>query len=213
MLLSLVTVAKSQNTEPFVAEGKRWNVLNDEFAGPMQPGDSFLINDGTEYLVLDSICEVLTGTWTYNKYCFHYSFDESYTEIWIEGIGSELGVLNVCYNAMVGGTTSLLCYFYNDELVWYNEEYEACYYNNLGVGENAENQVTVYPNPANGSVTISGGDISKIEVINITGKKVLSTVCNSEEAVIDLSGQPAGVYFINITDKNGRQSVKKIVRE
>ena len=40
-----------------------------------------------------------------------------------------------------------------------------------------------------------------------------SCIKQKEPVVIDLSGQPAGIYFINITDKNGRQSVKKIVRE
>ena len=44
------------------------------------------------------------------------------------------------------------------------------------------------------------------------GQTILKKNCNGN-IVIDLSGQPAGVYFINITDKNGRQSVKKIVRE
>ena len=73
---------------------------------------------------------------------------------------------------------------------------------------------SIYPNPARNTVTITGGNIKKVEVINLFGEIVISE--NSDAAAditIDLSGQPTGVYFFNITNDNGEVHTKKVVKE
>jgi hypothetical protein len=56
----------------------------------------------------------------------------------------------------------------------------------------------VYPNPARGKFTVElrEGEDGVIEVYNILAEKILQSVIRHSKAVIDLSAQPGGVYFV-----------------
>ena len=73
--------------------------------------------------------------------------------------------------------------------------------------------VTICPNPTNSIVNIVGENISTIEVINIIGQTILKSDFNSETITVDLSGQPAGIYFFTIIDKKGNKCTKKVIKE
>ena len=72
---------------------------------------------------------------------------------------------------------------------------------------------TVHPNPTNGLVSITGQDLKTAEVFNALGQRMATAKGNDEQMTIDLNGLPAGVYFVNVTDKEGRMCVRKIVKE
>ena len=60
--------------------------------------------------------------------------------------------------------------------------------------------ISVYPNPTSGNVTISGISTgSKIVVSNILGQNLFEKVANSNMVPISLTGQPSGIYFIQVT--------------
>jgi PKD repeat protein len=67
--------------------------------------------------------------------------------------------------------------------------------------------VAIYPNPTSGQLTISG-DKGTTEVYDMYGRKVLKT--NSSQ--IDLSNEPPGIYFIQLTTEEGSRFVKKVVK-
>jgi hypothetical protein len=75
--------------------------------------------------------------------------------------------------------------------------------------------ISIYPNPGNGWVTIKIYDISEdddyfIRVTNILGSSIYYSQMESNEINIDLSSYPKGMYFINV--KNQIESfVKKII--
>ena len=71
----------------------------------------------------------------------------------------------------------------------------------------------VYPNPTNKTLILYGDNISRIEILNALGQKISETECNENEITIDISHQPAGIYFLNITDKKGEKITKKVVKE
>ena len=72
---------------------------------------------------------------------------------------------------------------------------------------------TLYPNPTNGLVTITGKDLKHAEVFNTLGHQVARATGEGETLHIDIANLPAGVYFVNITDGEGRKFVKKVVKE
>ena len=72
---------------------------------------------------------------------------------------------------------------------------------------------TLYPNPAAGFVTITGKDLKQAQVINALGQCVATVKGEGEQLTLDISNLPAGVYFVNITDGEGRKCVRKVVKE
>lgn len=86
----------------------------------------------------------------------------------------------------------------------------------VGIEENSEtnNAFTfIHPNPTNGLVTITGENLRQAEVINMLGQQVLSVQGKGDELHIDIAALPAGVYFVTVTDKEGRKWVRKVVKE
>ena len=77
-----------------------------------------------------------------------------------------------------------------------------------GIAEDNEpsNAITIFPNPSNGKFTVNSKiKISKIEVINVQGKKVYTSQINTTQSIfeglsteIDLSNESKGIYFVNI---------------
>ncbi|HOZ29808.1 MAG TPA: T9SS type A sorting domain-containing protein, partial [Bacteroidales bacterium] len=79
-----------------------------------------------------------------------------------------------------------------------------------GAGVDSDNikSISIYPNPTNGIINISGNDIISIDIFDNAGKHILTT----EEQNIDLSDLAKGMYFIKInTTKNSLNS--KIIIE
>ena len=73
--------------------------------------------------------------------------------------------------------------------------------------------VTVHPNPTNGEVTIIGMNLSQAQVINMLGQQVISMQGKGDEIQINMAALPAGIYFVNVTDEDGRKCVRKVVKE
>ena len=85
----------------------------------------------------------------------------------------------------------------------------------IGVEENSEPYAfaTIHPNPTHGMVTIIGDNLHQAEVVNLLGQQVLSMKGQGNEIHIDMTALPAGIYFVNITDEEGRKCVHKVVKE
>ena len=71
----------------------------------------------------------------------------------------------------------------------------------------------LHPNPTTGLVTITGKDLKQAEVLNTLGQHVATTTGEGEMMQVDISHLPAGVYFVNVTDGEGRKCVRKVVKE
>ena len=87
----------------------------------------------------------------------------------------------------------------------------------LGVSENSlNNNVKMYPNPGSGAFAIefdgiNTEDIKSVTVLNNLGQKVadmdLGTI-NNNLMNINITGQAAGIYFIQVETSNGKASFK-----
>lgn len=130
------------------------------------------------------------------------------TEYWIEGVGSNRGFI-YCgkYNPTSDGAIfHLLCYHENNNVIYVNPTYNTCDIDE--VIENKIDNISIYPNPASQSVNIlnvNGLNITKVEIIDLTGRVVLSSLKNDD---IDISNIPEGQYFVKIIGE--RTIVKKL---
>lgn len=84
-----------------------------------------------------------------------------------------------------------------------------------GIEENGDSSAfaVVHPNPTTGIVTITGDSLREAEVVNTLGQQMLSIQGKGNELQIDMATLPAGIYFVTVTDEEGRKCVRKVVKE
>ena len=81
--------------------------------------------------------------------------------------------------------------------------------------------ISIYPNPAYTSITIttspsfSKGEekITGITITNLIGQIVYTQVYDIEKAEINIAGLPDGVYIVRVTDNEGKTTMNKIVKQ
>lgn len=79
--------------------------------------------------------------------------------------------------------------------------------------ENDENKVVVFPNPAaEDFITIqTDKEITRIELLNIVGQRILSYGPESLKSVrLDISNLNAGIYLIKISFSDSTNDTKRI---
>jgi glucose/arabinose dehydrogenase len=84
----------------------------------------------------------------------------------------------------------------------------------LGTQENDLSvQIKVYPNPASKKVFIEGlkDKNTSVDIINFEGRKVLEQAKIGNDNSVDISGIPAGVYFITLNSGDLKAYSKKLI--
>ena len=82
-----------------------------------------------------------------------------------------------------------------------------------GFEENSPASATIHPNPTKDFVTITGESLRLAEMVNMLGQQVFNMQGKGNELQIDMTALPAGIYFVNIIDEEGRKCVRKVVKE
>lgn len=134
------------------------------------------------------------------------------TEIWIEGIGSTLGVLESGRANYLGGWTWLNCMSQNNELVYMNPNINSCYLISTGVEEINNSLIEIYPNPALDKIKIKNTENIKIEsisILDLKGGKIMEF--GNKQTELDISGISCGIYILNLTLKNGEINKKLVI--
>jgi hypothetical protein len=84
----------------------------------------------------------------------------------------------------------------------------------LSVNAITTNNITIYPNPATTSLTITASNkITQIIISNLIGQVVYSQSYAIEKAEVNISGLPEGMYIVKVTDSEGRVMVTKIIKQ
>lgn len=73
----------------------------------------------------------------------------------------------------------------------------------VGVSENENMNVKVYPNPAEGFVNVKAEGLRNVELIDMMGRIVKEQSASQSTAVVDLSNLPTGLYFLRVTTDKG----------
>lgn len=82
----------------------------------------------------------------------------------------------------------------------------------LAIAKNADINVSVYPNPANNTVTINTNTEGEatLEIITLEGKVVKSEVLKSNSTEVNVSDLTNGIYLLNISNSSSRKAIKLI---
>ena len=74
------------------------------------------------------------------------------------------------------------------------------------------NEPLVYPNPAESQLNIEESNAELVEFFDNTGKKLFSSKVEGR-FTLDTSQYPPGVYMIRVTNKEGKTSMKKVIKK
>ena len=77
----------------------------------------------------------------------------------------------------------------------------------------AQQQVSIYPNPAHNEITVTGNGLSIITISNTIGQIVQTRKAAATQERIDISSLPSGIYFVTVTGTDGRREVSKIIKQ
>ena len=111
------------------------------------------------------------------------------------------------YNLIVTDSIGCISTFLEDWIV----NVTSTNINNLQTKSN----ILIYPNPSSGNVqlTMSKEQLgSRIEIVNINGKTVLSVIARETKQSLDVSGLAKGIYFVKLIGE-GFVSTQKVVLE
>lgn len=134
---------------------------------------------------------------TNRVYPFYYNPLIQYSEIWIEGIGSNRGLLSVITLEPTCFCSWGLDNFIHNDTTYYFEQH---LYNSL-TNNTLKQEFQIYPNPSSGLICIKyqkNNDVYKLELVNLTGEIVYSDILNGNYKEIDISFLEKGIYFIKV---------------
>ncbi|HXB39934.1 MAG TPA: T9SS type A sorting domain-containing protein [Bacteroidia bacterium] len=141
-----------------------------------------------------AIDSILIGS-TYRKRFKTSAFTYSNSFYIIEGIGSTVGLL-LAPNQDVESSSDLKSFTQNGQTVYNPNNYQ-CVLNAGIIPFTKENNIVISPNPSNGSLQLSSvTEIVEIKIRNYLGEIIYEQTAASTFFKIDISQQPAGVYFV-----------------
>lgn len=94
-----------------------------------------------------------------------------------------------------------------------NMNFVAYFDQNIGIDGVDGNAITLYPNPANSTVTISGMEPqSQIAIVDMNGREVYKLHTTNAQHTIDISQFAKGAYFVRITGERTNVIRKLVVK-
>ena len=155
------------------------------------------------------IVEQIDSIFIYNNYRKQIHILSAFgSEVWIEGIGSNRGILytNQC---IVGNLFKLLCFYENDTLKYINPDYDSCFYPFVNINENENEKPVLLIDLENNSYIIQAkSSIEEVTIYNVLGKKMGQYNPFSNQCKINMSLFSSGIYFITCKTSNKLFNIK-----
>jgi len=131
--------------------------------------------------------------------------------------------LEIFPDTLIGQWGSGVSFFYNingfDNLVVSHQDHRAYYFINIipcsiiNSINTIENLIEMYPNPAQDNLFVKtiGVGIS-LEILNQVGSSLITVIPNDETTFIDVSLLSNALYFLKVTNKNGKVFYKRFYK-
>lgn len=165
-----------------------------------------------------------------------FNVDSEGTLLWERCIGSSLGLWEelrdvirqsdkeyalVGFNTWFDGVSSGFVSCSNNELlpnsrfnVWFLGVTDIFDYDDIPEKAQLQKErINIIPNPTTDQFTVIGNNLRKAEILNLFGQHVLISAGEGDRITVNLRGLPAGIYFVTVTDDEGRKCVQKVVKE
>ncbi len=178
---------------------------------------------GYQKFIVDSVFEITINDGSKRKmFTFSEPVDRTPLHVtWIEGIGTNFGLLNMYYIYINDESSYLRCVKLDGATIY---DYEPMYRSdcladpeqNCGTVSTTDannlDQLEIYPNPVTDYIIINGSIESfKYTLYDLFGRKVLSADYGSTNSRIDISSLISGTYFIKI-EHNNNFTTKKVIK-
>lgn len=131
----------------------------------------------------------------------------------IEGIGSTYGFFEKSPGCLTDfADFTLNCFQQNSQTMYPNSTTNCQLITSLKTIPKVEENISIYPNPSNGSLTIDFRtiQIKEIRLINLLGDIIFSQKLG-KESKLDIHNLPQGYFFLHMTDPYNQTISKKIV--
>lgn len=190
-------------------------------------GDTLFLNCACREsgFLVDSIKTIVTDGIPRKSFYLTYLRIKTH-EVWIEGIGSTMGILNggSFNHCMTGGGEALLCYYeagikkYQSPVI---QNY--CYLSpdiiNGIILEKAVSKFKVYPNPVSGELFVQPVSTVNIgytlELVSVKGE-LLRTECveaGNSPYVLNVSSLKKGIYLLRMSSDSGWYEEEVIIKQ
>lgn len=83
----------------------------------------------------------------------------------------------------------------------------------ITTSQNLNDDITAYPNPITNNLTLSGKNITHINIYNISGKLVFSHNKKTSKATLNCTNWASGIYLIETTISNGEVHYQKVIKD
>jgi hypothetical protein len=157
------------------------------------------VNAGSNVLLSPE--PVAGGTWSWSG---PDGFTSASREATISGIQpTQAGIYKVTYTNASGCESSVQTFTLNvtPETV-------------TGIEDEPFRHFQIYPNPANESITISDAiNLRDVTVRDVHGHILSSSHSHGVSAKVSLEGLPAGIYLIELVDRQGRTTFERVVKK
>jgi len=179
--------------------------------------------------IIYSIDSVLIGS-VYHKRLHLTDTTYTYFENWIEGVGSELGLIYASHSSFTDNSYDLICFSENDVHEYLNPAPGfgycleplppvACDTLVSGIPSPENFEILLYPNPAWDQMLMeikNDKEASSYEITDVEGRLLL---CNSldkysgnQKFRIDISQLPSGIYYLKVFADAKRSYTFKVVK-
>ncbi len=166
---------------------------------------------GYTNLYFDSITSTLLNNATYLKFVFP---EDRNIVSWIEGIGSEAGILAPLKvrPTATDENHKLLCYYEGGELIYNDCDGDCFPESTSGLNQTEESRLSVFPNPAIDGITLNLSEVNyyKIYVYDFNGRVLLESRFYGSSNYLSLKTINNGIYMLRVCgdgDANWQQKL------